>query len=155
DDRSLLLSRPIFDPATLGRARFHNDNDGVVRGFLTARWLLRLRKANLSTARLFDLLFAKSYGLEVIRPSLNETAAWLSLWDNDVAKEVVRRGPLLLLVAGDPASLPFDVRRNALVSLMNELITEDSELPFFDNGQLRRFAQPDMGSVVFSLWPTY
>ena len=32
DDRTLLLSRPIFDPATLGRARFHNDNEGVVRG---------------------------------------------------------------------------------------------------------------------------
>jgi len=33
EDRLLLLSRPVFDPATLGRARFHNDNEGVVRGF--------------------------------------------------------------------------------------------------------------------------
>src|SRR5580700_11228510 len=85
DVRLLLLSRPVFDPATLGRARFHNDNDGVVRGFLTARWLLRLRSGNLSTTALFDLLFAKSYTLEVIKPSLNETVAWLSVWDKDAA----------------------------------------------------------------------
>ena len=73
-----------------------------MRGFLTACWLLRLRSAKLSTTALFHLLFAKSYGLEVIRPSLNETAAWLSIWDKDVANEVVRRDPLLLLAAGDP-----------------------------------------------------
>lgn len=155
EDRLLLLSRPVFDPATLGRVRFHNDNEGVVRGFLTARWLLRLRRANLSTTALFDLLFAKSYGLEVIRPSLNETAAWLSLWDRDVANEVVRRGPSLLLAAGDPASLPSDFRRNALVSLMQELTTGDPEPPWWDNDKLRRFAQPDLGSIIASLWPKY
>jgi hypothetical protein len=44
EDRTLLLTRPIFDPATLGRVRFHNDNDGTVRSFLTARWLIRLRR---------------------------------------------------------------------------------------------------------------
>ncbi len=155
EDRLLLLSRPVFDPATLGRARFHNDNEGVVRGFLTARWLLRLRRANLSTTALFDLLFAKSYGLEVIRPSLIETAAWLSISDKDVANEIVRRSPLLLLGAGDPASLPSDVRRNALVSLMQEVTTGDSELLWWDNDKLRRFAQPDLGGVVASLWPKY
>lgn len=41
DDRIRLLTRPIFDPATFGRARFHNDNDGTVRSFLAARWLYR------------------------------------------------------------------------------------------------------------------
>ncbi len=42
------LTRPVFDPATFGRARLHNDNEGVVRGYLAARWFDRLRKANLS-----------------------------------------------------------------------------------------------------------
>lgn len=63
-----LVMRPIFDPAKFGRARFHNDNDGIVRSYLAARWLVRLREANLSTAGLFQLLFANSYDLEVIRP---------------------------------------------------------------------------------------
>ncbi len=133
ESRLLLLSRPVFDPATLGRARFHNDNVGVVRGFLTARWLMRLRSANLSTRALFDLLFARSYGLEVIRPSLTETVAWLSLWDKEVANEVVRRGPLLLLGFGDPASLSPDIRRNALMALMAELTTGDQEVPELDD----------------------
>jgi len=160
EDRMLLLSRPVFDPATLGRIRFHNDNDGVVRAFLTARWLLRLRAANLSTSALFHLVFAKSYGLEVIRPSLNETVAWLSLWDKDVANEVVRRLPQLLLTAGDPASLPADVRRNALVSLVQQITSRDIESPWWekiwwDNDKLRRFAHPEVGSVVASLWLSY
>ncbi len=155
ENRLLLLSRPVFDPATLGRARFHNDNDGVVRGFLTARWSLRLRSANLSTTALFDLLFARSYGLKVIRPSLTETVAWLSLWDKDVANEVVRRGPWLLLGFGDPSSLSPDIRRDALVALMGELTTGDQELPWLDDDKLRRFAQRDLGSVVASLWPQY
>lgn len=154
-ERSALLSRPIFDPATLGRARFHNDNNGVVRGFLTARWLLELRQANLSTTSLFDLLFADSYGIPVIKPSLHETAAWLSLWDKEVANDVVRRNPVLLLSAGDPASLSSEVRKSALISLVQELANSDSELPWLDDDKLRRFACPDLGNVVASLWPKY
>jgi hypothetical protein len=34
-----LLSRAVFDPATFGYVRLHNDNQGVVRSFLAARWL--------------------------------------------------------------------------------------------------------------------
>jgi hypothetical protein len=155
DDRIRLLTRPIFDPATLGRVRFHNDNDSTVRSFLTAHWLVRLRGANLSTGSLFRLLFANSYGLDVIKPSLNETAAWLCLWDKDVANEVVRRAPGLLLSAGDPASLSVGVRSAALAALLRELTTEDQECPWWDNDKLRRFAQADLGDTVLSLWPQY
>ena len=154
-DRIHLLARPIFDPATLGRVRFHNDNDSTVRSFLTARWLVQLRGANLSTPNLLRLLFANSYGLDVIRPSLNETAAWLSLWDNNVANEVVKRAPGLLLSAGDPASLSVGVRTAALAALLSELTSEDQESPWWDNDKLRRFAQSDLGDTVLSLWPQY
>ncbi|MEZ5401464.1 MAG: hypothetical protein R2729_17465 [Bryobacteraceae bacterium] len=155
DDRVRLLTRPVFDPATFGRVRFHNDNDGTVRSFLAARWLVRLREANLPTAKLFRLLFANSYGLEVIRPSLSETAAWLCLWDKDVANEVVRRSADLLLSAGDPASLPARVRSEALAGLLREATNEDQEWPWWNNDQLRRFAQPDMGDAVEALWQLY
>jgi hypothetical protein len=43
EDRARLLTRPVFDPATFGRVRLHNDNEGVVRGYLAAQWLNRLR----------------------------------------------------------------------------------------------------------------
>ena len=98
-----LLSRPVFDPATFGRARLHNDNEGVVRAFLAASWLRRLRANNLSRERLAELLFANTYDVPLIIPSVQETAAWLAIWDPDVAREVVDREPHLLLTAGDPA----------------------------------------------------
>jgi hypothetical protein len=155
EHRLLLLSRPVFDPATLGRARFHNDNDGVVRAFLTARWLLRLRNANLPTKTLLDLLFTRSYGLDVIRPSLRETAAWLSLWDTDVAKEVIRRDPSILLSSGDPASLSPAVRKDALLGVIEQLLNGNLRQPWWDTDKLRRFSQPDLGAVVADLWTRY
>ena len=105
EDRLQLLTRPAFEPATFGRARLHNDNEGVVRGYLAARWLQRLRQANLPQRRLYDLLFSRTYEIELVKPSMLETAAWLSLWDESVASEVIRRTPFLLFTAGDPASL--------------------------------------------------
>jgi hypothetical protein len=53
-----LRGRPVFDPATFGRVRLHNDNEGVVRAYLAAGWLHRLRSENLSRTGLFNLLFA-------------------------------------------------------------------------------------------------
>jgi hypothetical protein len=54
EDRARLLTRPVFDPATFGRVRLHNDNEGVVRGYLAAQWLNRLRQKNLSRSDLFE-----------------------------------------------------------------------------------------------------
>src|SRR5204863_1904917 len=117
-DREQLLTRAVFDPATFGRARIHNDNQGVVRSYLVARWLHRLRKSNLSQQGLLDLLFAETYGIAVIKPSMQETAAWLSLWDATVAREVARREPFLLLTAGDPATLSGQTRENLLTQVV-------------------------------------
>lgn len=61
-DCARLLGRAVFDPATFGRVRLHNDNQGVVRAYLAARWLRRLRRANLSKTGLISLLFADVYG---------------------------------------------------------------------------------------------
>jgi hypothetical protein len=151
-DRARLLARPVFDPATYGRARLHNDNEGVVRAYLTARWLQRLRGEDLSRGELFDLLFATSYGIELVKPSMQETAAWLALWDEEVGGEVARRMPVLLLTAGDPASLPATVRQAALADVLGLLAAGDYRLPILDNDSLRRFAQPDLGPALRTLW---
>ncbi len=45
-DRVRFFNLPVFDPATFGRVRLHNDNEGVVRAYLAARWLLRLHELN-------------------------------------------------------------------------------------------------------------
>jgi hypothetical protein len=150
-DRSLLLVRAVFDPATLGRARFHNDNQGVVRAHLAARWLQRLRQSNVSQQGLFDLLFAETYGVEVIKPSMQETAAWLSLWDENVAKEVARRQPFLLLTASDPASL-LRHTRESLLNLVVEKIASGERVPLLDFDTFKRFCRPDLAQTVRELW---
>jgi hypothetical protein len=152
DERSRLLNRPVFDPATFGRARLHNDNQAVVRAYLTARWLHRLRRANLSQRTLFDLLFAETYGIKLVKPSLQETAAWLSLWDDDVAQEVIRRAPHLLLTAGDPASLSAVNRANALTQLIERTANGDEAVPMLDPDSVKRFSKPELSSTVRVLW---
>src|SRR5262249_51106876 len=153
-NRSLLLLRAVFDPATLGRARFHNDNQGVVRAYLAARWLQRLRQTNLSQQGLFDLLFAETYDVEVIKPSMQGTAAWLSLWDENVAKEVARRQPFLLLTAGDPASLSRQTRES-LLNLVVEKIVSGERVPLLDLDTFKRFCRPDLAQAIREMWDAH
>ncbi len=153
-DRRALLGRAVFDPATLGRARLHNDNQAVVRGYLTACWLNRLRKTNLSQTGLFDLLFAETYGIAVIKPSMQETAAWLSLWDENVAREIARRNPFLLFTAGDPASLSRQTRESLLTQVITR-IAAGERVPMLDFDSLKRFSRPDLADVVRELWEAY
>jgi hypothetical protein len=150
-DRTNLLTRAVFDPATLGRVRLHNDNQGVVRSYLAARWLQNLRKANLSQQSLFDLLFAETYGLKVIKPSMQEVAAWLSLSDENVAREVARREPFLLLTAGDPATLSRQTREGLLTQVVERIVAGD-HIPLLDYDSLKRFSRPDLALVLRGLW---
>ena len=152
-DRLRLLARPVFDPATYGRARLHNDNEGVVRGYLTASWLHRLRGNNLSRAELFDLIFATSYGIALIRPSLQEAAAWLAIRDEDVAREVLERDPALLLTAGDPASLSPTLRAAVLRNVVKRFLSGESPRRVLDLDSVKRFAGTDLAGAIRELWP--
>lgn len=154
-DRLRLLDRPVFDPATFGRTRLHNDNEGVVRGFLAASWLRRLRALNLSRERLFEFLFANTYDVPLVIPSVQETAAWLAIWDSDVAREVIDREPYLLLTAGDPASLLPDVRMNVLTRLIERVVANDERVPLLDYDSVKRFARTDIAPVIRRLWPIH
>jgi hypothetical protein len=155
DNRLRLLNRPVFDPATFGRVRLHNDNEGVVRAYLAARWLHRLRKTNLSRQGLFSLLFADTYGLQLVKPSVAETSAWLSLWDIDVAREVIHREPYILLTGGDPASLPTDARVSVLTRLIERMVANDEHLPLLDYDSVKRFSRPDIAPTVRQLWSVH
>jgi hypothetical protein len=147
-----LLSRPVFDPATFGRVRLHNDNEAVVRAYLAARWLKRLRQNNLSRGELFERLFATSYGIELIKPSMQETAAWLAIWDEDVGREVARRASFLLLTAGDPARLPTIVREAVLIDVIEQIAAGGLRLPILDHDSVKRFVQADLAPTVRRLW---
>ncbi|HEY8128657.1 MAG TPA: hypothetical protein VIF39_08090 [Hyphomicrobium sp.] len=152
EDRARLLTRPVFNPATFARVRLHNDNEGVVRGYLAARWLSRLRQKNLSRSDLFELLFAMTYEIELNKPSMQETAAWLAILDEEVGREVIRRDPSLLLTAGDPASLGTNVREVALTNVIERLAADDERLRLLDHDCVKRFAHPDLGNTIRTLW---
>ena len=155
NDRRHLLARPVFDPATLGRVRLHNDNEGVVRGYLTARWLHRLRQTNLSRNQLFDLLFASIYDIDVVKPTMQEAAAWLAIWDGEVAREISRRDPSLLIAAGDPASLPASVREVVLTDVVTHLVEGSESLRLLMRDSVQRFARPDLAEPVRRLWQVH
>ena len=153
-DQSRLISRAMFVPASAGFVRLHNDNDGVVRGFLTAQWLKRLLTVNCQKSEVHDLLFATTYGLRLVIPSMRSTAAWLSIWDAEVAREVIERDPRLLMDAGDPGSLPLEVRESVLHAVVAQ-VANDEFVRIPNKDTLRRFAQPDIGPSVRTLWDEF
>jgi hypothetical protein len=154
-DIQRLARLPAFDPGTPGRARLHNDNQGVVRGFLAADWMRALRANNCPVRSIFDLLFADVYGHAFVRPSMRETAAWLSLWDEDVANETLKRDPFVLLNFGDPGSLPPAVRERALEHFTAALVAGGDNHIQYDHDALRRFAKPDLASAIRKAWAAH
>jgi hypothetical protein len=153
-DIQRLARLPAFDPGAPGMARLHNDNKGEVRGFLAAEWMRELRAKNCPVRAIFDLLFADTYGLTFVRPSMRETAAWLSLWDRDVAAEVLKRDPHVLLDFGDPGSLPLATREEAL-RLFVASLADGGERIQHDHDALRRFAKPDLSDAIRAAWSAH
>ena len=149
---SMLLSRPAFDPASLGQVRLHNDNEGVVRGFLAARWLLGRLDGNVPRSRIHSLLFADADGTRIVLPSAKETAAWLSAWNDDVARDVIRCDPSLLLTAGDPTSLSTEIRQAALEATFDELASGVTRYHRLDPDVVRRFADPGIVPALNAGW---
>ena len=146
-DVARLIALPIFDPAEAGCAKLHNDNEEATRSLLAARWLSTLAAANCPAKAIRELLFATSHGMKVAKPSMRQTAAWLSLCDRDVARELARRDPAALMRWGDPASLQPEIKRAALDSAIRRAGTEDFDASL-GHDALRRFAQSGIGDLV-------
>lgn len=152
-DRTYLINRAVFDPVVVGLVRLHQDNQGEVRSYLAARWLKQLIDENCPRPTIHDLLFATTYGIDVVIPSMRQTAAWLALWDSETAREILRRDPQLLIQAGDPASLPLSIREALLRAVVVRIAKgESSGMP--DHDHLSRFAQRDIVPLIRELWIT-
>jgi DNA-binding transcriptional regulator YiaG len=151
-----LLSRPVFEPAAQVRTRLHNDNTGTIRSFLAARWLARLKARNLTRPRLNQLLFARTYDINLVRPRLRATAAWLAGSDVDVAKEVASRDPGLLVEEGDPSSLTCEVRTKILENIVTGLVADPKlRSPILPFEGFKRFAKLDLVPCVRILWERF
>jgi hypothetical protein len=150
-----LLGRAVFDPSTFGHVRLHNDNEGLVRAYLNARWLHRRRQNGAPVLSLLDLLFCETYGFPVVRPSMRQTAAWLALHDSDVAREVISREPGLLVAEGDPGSLSVMTRSAVLRRIMVEMAETGERLGYVPEETLRRFSTAEWGPTVRTLWSEF
>jgi hypothetical protein len=155
EEQSEFINTALFDAASFGRLRFHNDNLGTIRSYLTAQWLYRLSGLNLPEQRLRAFLFAETYGVKVVKPSMRGVSAWLSIRSREVALEVVHREPSILISYGDPRSLPLSIKMAALRRVA-ALLKEDREAqPLLDSEALRRFATPDLAAAIRELWLQY
>ncbi|HML30607.1 MAG TPA: hypothetical protein PKE16_17560, partial [Hyphomicrobium sp.] len=148
-ERQTLLRRALFDPATYGRVRFHHRS---VQEYLAARRLKALRDKGMTVKALFRLLFAESYGSQVVLPSMRAVAAWLALWDDDVRQELTAREPESLLSEGDPESFDMLAREallRAFASAYEGGGWRGLEVPI---DEVRRLAHPDLAAVTRELW---
>ncbi|MBZ6380092.1 MULTISPECIES: hypothetical protein [Pacificimonas] len=150
-DQLQLLGRPVFDPATLGRIRLHNDNEGSVRTYLTACWLHGRLADNCPLREIHDLLFADIYGRALIRPDMVEVGAWLSIWHPTIADKVIERDPYILLTRGDPGSLPVATRVRAIEASI-ALAGHHDPWHLFGDDLFRRLADPTFDPLIPEWW---
>ena len=153
-DRAYLINRAVFDPVVVGLVRLHQDNQGEIRSYLAARWLKRLIDENCPRPTIQDLLFATTYGVDLVIPSMRQTAAWLSLWDPQTAREILRRDPQLLMQSGDPASLSLGIREE-LLRTVTLRVSKGESAGLMSHDYLSRFARTDLVPLTRELWKTY
>lgn len=151
DQQAQIINSPVFVPSGVGMVRLHNDNEGVVRSYLAAKWLKRMLDTNCPWSTVANLLFSTTYEFNLIKPSMRLTAAWLALRDDRVAQEIIAREPILLMEAGDPASLSLPIRKRALTAVVAAMAENHADRELNHDG-LRRFAWKDMEPTIRELW---
>lgn len=147
--RQTLLRRPIFDPATYGRVRFHHRS---VQEYLAAKCLLKLLGRGMTIKALLRVLFAEQYGEQVVFPSMREVAVWVAIENGYVRTKLMEREPELFLCLGDPGSLQREVKCQVLRAFCKAYGNGGRRgigIPF---DQITRFASTELGDAIQDLW---
>jgi hypothetical protein len=144
-----LLRRGIFDPATYGRVRFHHRS---VQEYLAACKIRALVATGLPARKVAKLFFAQTYEERVVIPSMRPIAAWYALWDNQIRVEILKREPEVLLLHGDPSSLPLEDRASYVSSYVDKYREGQQRGLRVPNAEVRRVARPDLAQVVKNCW---
>ena len=147
--RQSLLRRALFDPATLGRIRFHHRS---VEEYLAACRVRGLREKGMSRRDLFRMLFSDVHGFETVRPSMRAIAAWLALRDTDVRRELIRLEPEILLSFGDPSSLVLESRAYLLRKITENYGYGGWRGLEISLESVRRLSHPELAGVIRECW---
>lgn len=149
DEVKTLLRRSIFDPATYGRVRFHHRS---IQEFLATSCLDKLHEAGLSKRQFLSLLFADTYSEQVVIPSMRPIVAWLSQKNSDVCREVLNREPEILILHGDPETLPLDIRTKLVrnyVAAYSSGTWRGLQMP---TAEVQRLASPVLAQEIKRCW---
>ncbi len=146
-----LLTRPIFDPASLGRIRFHHRS---MQELLCAQWLLGLLAKGCPAQRIWELLATKTYGRVYLRPSLRPVAAWIGQLDSGGAlrKFILNAAPEVLIEDGDPASLDTETRAVVLRHFAKHYGSRSDANVSIDIGQLDKLACTELAPTIREIW---
>jgi hypothetical protein len=143
-----LLRRGIFDEAPYGRIKFHHRS---IKEYLAASWLKRLNSTGTSNDKINEILFSKIYNRQILRPSLREISAWLSLWIPDLKDHIIKHFPEILLVYGDPSNLETGEKKEILINFYIKFGEMKWTNYQFEDRALKAFAQPEIEPIVLKL----
>lgn len=145
-DRKALLERGLFGFASYGRVRFHNR---LAFEFLAAARLADLIDQGLSRGAVRRLLVVETaQGNQVLRPSLHDVAAWLSLRHDWVFELVNALEPALLMNLGDPGSLSVEQRAKVLAAFIERYGRGGWRGLSVPQIQIYRFADKSLGPTI-------
>ena len=149
NERKALLERPLFGFASYGRVRFHHRS---VVEYLAAERLCALRDGGMSFRALKRLIFAKTKGKTIVRPSKRPIAGWLALAESGMFEMLRDNEPAVLLDEGDPETLSQTQRNQALRSYVVRYGQGGWRGLSVPQIQVHRFASPELANCITQLW---
>ncbi|MCD4655787.1 hypothetical protein K8T06_17845, partial [bacterium] len=140
-----LLTRPLFDEATYGRVRIHNQS---VQEYLSALWFRQLIKSGMERKAINELLIKEVDSKILITPGLEATVGWLSIFDTQIRERVIDIAPEILISHGDPRNLPLDTRRRVLNRYAERFMDRNRTFLSFEQNSLGRFAEEELVETI-------
>ena len=149
NERKALLERPLFGFASYGRVRFHHRS---ISEFLAAERLRVLRDRGMPVRALKRLLFARTKGKIIVRPSKRPIAGWLALAEDGIFGLLRDNEPAVLLNEGDPEALSQSQRNQALRAYVERYGRGGWRRLSVPHIQVHRFASPALAGTVKKVW---
>jgi len=148
-EQKTLLSRAVFDPANLGRVRFHHRS---VQELLCAEWLNDLMQKGEPVRKVWNLLYTEKYGEKIVRPSMRPVASWLGQQSSEIGDRLLRMAPEVLVENGDPSRFSTESRARLLRQFCAAYADRDDADISIGIDQVARLSSPELAGVIRELW---
>ncbi len=143
-----LLTRAIFDPATLGRVRFHHRS---TQEYLAACWLIQRQAEGVPFDRIRDLVIGEVFGTDYAVPSMHGVAGWLASKLPELRHDLMKVAPEIPLFEGDSAQFPIE-DREAILRRLASRFRSGMRLPWgYGGSPYHRFADRRLAPPILQL----